>query len=405
MTRAFLIVMDSVGIGGAPDADRFFNDGVPDTGANTVGHIAEACVAGRAEDGRSGMLRVPNLDALGLGEAVRLASGLRPPGLGAVPRGLWGAATEISKGKDTPSGHWELAGVPVPWDWHYFTEKTDSFPPDLVAEVARAAGTEGILGNCHAPGTAIIERLGEEHMRTGWPICYTSADSVFQIAAHEETFGLERLLSLCREIAPRLHAMKVGRVIARPFVGQPGAFTRTPNRRDFAIAPPAPTLLDWAVSAGRVTHAIGKIGDIFSHRGVTHLHKGKGDRDLMEHLVRLGEEAEDGSLTFANFVEFDSLYGHRRDISGYARALEWFDLAAGRFLSRLGPGDLAIFTADHGNDPSWTGTDHTRERVPVLCYAPGSGACGLGQVGFSDVAASVAAHLGLRSEGPGRTFL
>ncbi len=405
MTRAFLIVMDSVGIGGAPDADRFFNDGVPDTGANTVGHIAEACVAGRAEDGRSGMLRVPNLDALGLGEAVRLASGLRPPGLGAVPRGLWGAATEISKGKDTPSGHWELAGVPVPWDWHYFTEKTDSFPPDLVAEVARAAGTEGILGNCHAPGTAIIERLGEEHMRTGWPICYTSADSVFQIAAHEETFGLERLLTLCREIAPRLHAMKVGRVIARPFVGQPGAFTRTPNRRDFAIAPPAPTLLDWAVSAGRVTHAIGKIGDIFSHRGVTHLHKGKGDRDLMEHLVRLGEEAEDGSLTFANFVEFDSLYGHRRDISGYARALEWFDLAAGRFLSRLGPGDLAIFTADHGNDPSWTGTDHTRERVPVLCYAPGSGARGLGQVGFSDVAASVAAHLGLRSEGPGRTFL
>ncbi|WBL32509.1 phosphopentomutase [Sinirhodobacter sp. HNIBRBA609] len=405
MTRAFLIVMDSVGIGGAPDAAGFFNEGRPDTGANTVGHIAQACAAGRADLGRTGPLNLPALDALGLGAAVELASGLKAPGLGALPKGIWGAATEVSKGKDTPSGHWELAGVPVPWDWHYFTEMENSFPPDLIAQVARAAGTEGILGNCHAPGTAIIERLGAEHMRSGWPICYTSADSVFQIAAHEESFGLERLLTLCKELAPTLHAMKVGRVIARPFVGAPGHFTRTPNRRDFAIAPPAPTLLDWALDAGRVTHAIGKIGDIFSHRGVTHLHKGKSDADLMEHLIRLADEAEEGSLTFANFVEFDSLYGHRRDIAGYARALEWFDAGAARFMARLRPGDLAIFTADHGNDPSWTGTDHTRERVPVLAFGPGLAPRCVGQVGFADLGATLAHHLGLTERGAGHSFL
>lgn len=402
-TRAFLVVMDSVGIGGAPDAAEFFNEERPDTGANTLGHIALACAEGRAEQGRTGPLRLPHLDALGFSAAAELASGTRPKGLGAAPRGLWGAATEVSRGKDTPSGHWELAGVPVPWDWHYFTPVENSFPPDLVAFVAGQAGTEGILGNCHAPGTAIIERLGAEHIRTGWPICYTSADSVFQIAAHEESFGLARLLQLCRDIAPRLHAMKVGRVIARPFVGRPGAFVRTPNRRDFAIAPPAPTLLDWAQGAGRTTHAIGKIGDIFSHRGVSQLHKGKNDAELMEQLHHLAEVAEPGSLTFANFVEFDSLYGHRRDISGYARALEWFDEQVGRLLRSLKPGDLALFTADHGNDPSWTGTDHTRERVPVLGW--GLGPRAVGQVGYVDVAASVTAHLGIPASGPGKSFI
>ncbi|MGD9917211.1 MAG: phosphopentomutase [Paenirhodobacter sp.] len=403
MPRAFLIVMDSVGIGGAPDAAQFFNDGLPDTGANTLGHIAAECAAGRADVGRCGPLKLPHLDALGFSAAAELASGARPAGMEATPHGLWGAASEVSRGKDTPSGHWELAGVPVPWEWHYFPEKENSFPPDLVAFVAEQAGTGGILGNCHAPGTAIIERLGAEHIASGWPICYTSADSVFQIAAHEESFGLARLLQLCRDIAPRLHAMKVGRVIARPFVGRPGSFVRTPNRRDFAIEPPRPTLLDWVEGAGRVTHAIGKIGDIFSHRGVTHLHKGKNDADLMDHLLRLGQEAEEGSLTFANFVEFDSLYGHRRDVAGYARALEWFDAAAGRFLARLRPGDLAIFTADHGNDPTWSGTDHTRERVPVLGH--GLGPKAIGQVGYVDVAASVAAHLGVPAQGPGRSFI
>jgi phosphopentomutase len=398
MNRAFLIVMDSVGIGGAPDAATF-----GDEGANTMAHIAEACAAGQAEQGRSGLLRMPVLDALGLGAALHLASGARVPGLGAVPTGLWGAATEVSRGKDTPSGHWELAGVPVPWDWSYFPDTAPAFPPEIVAEVCCLAGTAGILGNCHASGTEIIERLGPEHMRSGWPICYTSADSVFQIAAHEESFGLDRLIALCEGLAPVLHARRVGRVIARPFVGQPGSFSRTANRRDFAIAPPAPTLLDWVQEAGRPTHAIGKIGDIFSHRGIGKLHKGKDDAALFDHLDRLATEAEPGSLTFANFVEFDSLYGHRRDVSGYARALEWFDTRAGEFLARLRPGDLALFTADHGNDPTWRGTEHTRERVPVLIAGNDAGSFGL--CAFADVAASLATHLNIPAQGPGRSFL
>jgi phosphopentomutase len=391
--RAFLVVMDSVGIGSAPDADRFFNGARPDTGANTVGHIAQARP-----------LNMPNLARLGLGAAVRLASGQDAPGLMVPPQGLWGAATEISKGKDTPSGHWEIAGVPVPWDWHYFPNRTPAFPPEVTARICALAGTTGILADCHASGTQVIEDFGAEHIRTGWPICYTSVDSVLQIAAHEDHFGLDRLIALCQSLAPMLHAMRVGRVIARPFLGEhPGDFRRTGNRRDFAIAPPGRTILDIAQDEGRVTHAIGKIGDIFSHRGISHLHKGKSDADLAEHLARLGKEAEPGSLTFANFVEFDTNFGHRRDISGYAAQLEWFDGIAGRFMASLRPGDLAIFTADHGNDPSWQGTDHTRERVAVL----GHGLCAkaVGLVGFSDIGASVLAHLGLPPPDHGRSFL
>jgi phosphopentomutase len=396
--RAFLIVMDSVGCGGAPDAEAF-----GDEGANTLAHIAAACAAGRADTGRAGPLRAPVLDRLGLGTAVRLASGDATPGLDAEPAGRWGAATEVSRGKDTPSGHWELAGVPVPWDWTLFPDRVPAFPDDLVAEVCRLAGSAGILGNCHASGVPVIERFGAEHLATGWPICYTSADSVFQIAAHEERFGLDRLIALCRSLAPTLHAMKVGRVIARPFTGTPGDFRRTANRRDFALAPPAPTLLDWVAEAGRATHAVGKIGDIFSMQGIGRLHKGDSDAALFELLLALADRAELGSLTFANFVEFDSLYGHRRDVAGYARALEWFDARAGDFLARLRPGDLALFTADHGNDPTWPGSDHTRERVPVLAAGAGTGSLGL--VAFADVASSIAAHLGLPARGPGRSFL
>ncbi|RRH76929.1 phosphopentomutase [Falsigemmobacter faecalis] len=398
MARAFLIVMDSVGIGGAPDA-AFFGD----EGANTLLHIAQACAEGRADQGRSGPLKMPVLDALGLGRAVHLACGSAAPGLVAQPEGRWGAATEVSRGKDTPSGHWELAGLPVPFEWTYFPDETPAFPPDLVAKVCEIAGTAGILGNCHSSGLRILSELAGEHLRTGWPICYTSADSVFQIAAHEEHFGLERLLKLCEDLAPWLHERGVGRVIARPFLGGAEDFRRTPNRRDYAITPPGPTLLDAVSDAGRVTHAIGKIGDIFSMRGVSHLHKGKSDADLADHLIRLADEAEEGALIFANFVEFDTLYGHTRDVAGYARALEWFDARAGAFLARLRPGDLAIFTADHGNDPTFRGTEHTRERVPVLCAGAGAGA--IGQCGFVDVAASVAAHFGVKTPGPGRSFL
>ena len=393
MTRAFLVVMDSAGIGGAPDAGEFYNGDRPDTGANTLGHIAEACAAGEAEDGRSGPLRVPHMDALGLGAAVELASGVRPPGLDSEPDGMWGAATEVSRGKDTPSGHWELAGLPVPWDWHYFTDEEQSFPKELVAQVCELAGVAGILGNCHAPGTAIIDRLGAEHLRSGWPICYTSVDSVFQIAAHEEAFGLERLLKLCANLAPVLHQMRVGRVIARPFVGDADSgFKRTTNRRDFAIAPPGPVLTNWVQDAGRKVHAVGKVGDIFSMQGIDELYKGS-DAELMGHLGRLVDTAEDGSLTFANFVEFDSLYGHRRDVAGYARALEWFDAEIGALIGRLEPDDMLVLSADHGNDPTWVGSDHTRERVPVLIAGQGEGE--LGQIGFVDVATLVARHLGV----------
>ncbi len=396
MSRAFLVVLDSVGCGGAPDAAEF-----GDEGANTLAHIAQACADGRAEDGRSGLLRVPHLDALGLGAAVRLASGADTPGLEAVPKGLWGAATEVSRGKDTPSGHWELAGLPVPWDWHYFPETDPCFPEDLVERVKQAAGTAGILGNRHASGTLIIEDEAEAHIKTGWPICYTSADSVFQIAAHEDHFGLQRLLDLCASLAPILHDMRVGRVIARPFKGENGQWTRTANRKDFAIKPPAPTLCDAVQDAGRKVHAIGKIGDIFSGRGIDSMVKGP-DTDLMNHLADAVADQPIGSLTFANFVEFDSIYGHRRDPSGYARHLEWFDDCLSPILQAMRPGDLMVFTADHGNDPTWRGTDHTRERVPVVC-AGLKGEAGL--IAFADVAASICAHLGVPKVGPGRSFL
>jgi len=389
MPRAFLVVMDSVGIGGAPDADAYFNGDVPDTGANTLGHIIAACAAGEAEDGRSGPLAIPTLSAMGVHEVMSLANG--------APAGatLSGAATEISRGKDTPSGHWELAGVPVPWDWHYFANTNPAFPSGLTQTVCAAAGTDGILGNCHASGTEIIARQGQEHMRTGWPICYTSADSVFQIAAHEAHFGLDRLLQLCATLAPILHRMRVGRVIARPFVGEPGQFSRTANRKDYAIAPPAPVLSNWVQNAGRSVYGIGKVGDIFSMQGFDEVRKGT-DTALMTHLSDLVDNAEDGSLTFANFVEFDSLFGHRRDVAGYARHLEWFDTEIGNLRARLRSGDLLVLTADHGNDPTWLGTDHTRERVPVL--VAGYDGAPLGLMGFVDVAALVAWHLGVSPE-------
>ncbi|MEP5728278.1 MAG: phosphopentomutase [Sulfitobacter sp.] len=393
MPRAFLVVMDSVGIGGAPDADQYFNGSVPDTGANTLGHVAQATMKGEADEGRQGPLMITHLVSLGMANAMGLASGtaLEPTGAD----GAWGAATEVSKGKDTPSGHWELAGLPVPWDWHYFENTVPAFPAGLSAFVAEKAGVEGILGDCFASGTTIISELGQRHMETGWPICYTSADSVFQIAAHEESFGLERLLNLCEAVAPRLHEMKVGRVIARPFVGQAGAFERTVNRRDYAITPPERVLSNWVQDAGRRVYGVGKIGDIFSMQGIDEVRKGD-DATLMHHLGDLVDEAEDGSLTFANFVEFDSLYGHRRDVSGYARHLEWFDAQIGLLTQRLRPGDIMVLTADHGNDPTWVGTDHTRERVPVLVagMAPRS----LGLIGFRDVAALIAQHLGVAAE-------
>ena len=402
MARAFLIVLDSVGCGGAPDADKFFNGTVPDTGANTLGHIIEACEHGKADDGRSGPLHIPNLESLGLIEAVNLASGIGLAPSEQPLKGRWAAATEVSLGKDTPSGHWELAGVPVPWEWHYFPDKTPAFPDEITELVKSLAGVSGILGNCHASGTQIIDDLGQAHMQSGWPICYTSADSVFQIAAHEDTFGRERLLDLCRTLAPHLHKLNVGRVIARPFTGEEGSFKRTAHRKDFAMAAPSPTLCDWVHDSGGNVHAIGKICDIFSMRGIDTYVKGP-DSLLMEDLHAQFANAPNASLTFANFVEFDTHYGHRRDVAGYARALEWFDTELAKLLSALKPDDVLIITADHGNDPTWIGTDHTRERVPVLVAGAGHGK--IGHIGFQDVATSLAVHLNLQTKGEGVSFL
>ncbi|MFS4438486.1 phosphopentomutase [Paracoccaceae bacterium GXU_MW_L88] len=396
MTRAFVVVLDSVGAGGAPDAADF-----GDEGANTLGHIHAACAAGEAEEERSGPLRLPNLARLGLWNAVEAASGYRGD-VAEAPEGFWAAATEHSNGKDTPSGHWELAGLPVPFDWYYFPQEVPAFPASLTDALIEKADLPGIIGNKHASGTNIIDELGEEHIRTGKPICYTSTDSVFQIAAHEAHFGLERLYQLCEIAAEMLHPLKVGRVIARPFVGENGEFTRTPNRHDYAITPPGRTICDAVIEGGGRTIAIGKIRDIFAGKGISEVLKGKDDMALFDQLLVQAETAESGDFVFTNLVEFDSLYGHRRDVSGYARALEAFDARLPELTAKLKTGDLLIITADHGNDPTWRGTDHTRERVPVI----GLGAAGaFGIINFADVGQTVARHLGLSPLDHGESFL
>lgn len=399
MARAFLFVMDSVGVGGAPDAAAF-----GDEGADTFGHIAAACAAGRADRGRAGALKTPNLDTLGLGAASAHSTGRLPPGLGGKS-GCWAVGREVSNGKDTPSGHWELSGVPVPFDWGYFPEEIPAFPADLIAELETKADLPGVLGQKHSNGLAIVSEFAEDHISTGKPIVYTSADSVFQIAAHEDHFGLERLYKVCQVARDLLYPLNIGRVIARPFIGHDGVWSRTANRRDYSIAPPEPTLCDRVVAAGGRTIAIGKIGDIFAHRGISEVRKGPDDMALFDRALDALDDAKDGDFVFANFVEFDSLYGHPRDVPGYARALEQFDKRLPEALSKLRSGDLLIITADHGNDPTWTGNDHTREQVPVLCAGRGLADRAIGVVGFADVGETLAAHLGLDPGRHGKTFL
>ena len=387
MPRVFLVVMDSVGIGGAPDADKYFNGDVSDFGSNTVLHIAEHMKK------KGSPLNLPHLNALGLGSAIYHSVGIEHPNLPIDKEANWAVGKECSMGKDTPSGHWELAGLPVTWDWHYFKSKTNSFPDEIISAICRIAQVDGILGNKHASGLKIIEEFGQSHVETSMPICYTSADSVFQIAAHETAFGLDRLYSLCDTLAPIIHNLNVGRVIARPFVGSKSeGWKRTKNRRDYAMLPPGSVLIDWVKASGGKTYAIGKIGDIFSMRNIDYNFTGT-DRDLMDHLRKQIDSAEDGSLIFANFVEFDSLFGHRRDPTGYAKALEWFDNEIASVVRNLLEDDLLIITADHGNDPTWSGTDHTREQVPILI----KGKADLIQSGieFGDVAKLALKHLGL----------
>lgn len=400
MARAFVFVLDSFGIGGAADAAEF-----GDEGANTFAHIADACRNGQADRVglRSGALIVPNMKAMGLAQAAHIASGydFELAGTSLLPSSFNGAAQEISNGKDTPSGHWEIAALPMRFGWGRFPDTVPAFPPALTEAMIREGSVPGILGNCHSDGMSVIEAFGVEHIATGKPICYTSVDSVLQIAAHEVHFGLERLYAFCKVVRRLCDPLKIGRVIARPFLGEtPETFKRTPNRRDYAVSPPEPTLLDRITRGqGRVL-AVGKIGDIFAHRGVTKLRKAAGNMAMFDQALEAMNEADDGDFVFANFVDFDSEFGHRRDPAGYAAALEAFDRRVPEALALLKKGDMFVLTADHGNDPTWRGTDHTRERIPLIGLAPGlaGGSVGL-RATFADIGETVAEHLGI---GPGK---
>jgi phosphopentomutase len=402
MARAFLLVMDSVGIGGAPDARAF-----GDVGSNTFGHIAEWCADGRADIAsissqafvRKGALSIPFLEKLGLGLAAKMACGKLPDGLSPSPDilGQYGSAAELSSGKDTISGHWEMAGLPVTFDWGYFLDKKDSFPKALLDDLIAQGGLPGVLGNCHASGTTIIAQLGAEHIESGKPIVYTSADSVIQIAAHEKHFGLDRLLALCKIARTLVDPYNIGRVIARPFAGDsPDNFARTTNRHDYAVPPIGPTLLDRVIATGGEVYAVGKVSDIFAGRGISHKLPASGHAALMEATLKAAAQAKDGDLIFTNFVNFDMDFGHRRNVPGYANALEEFDPMLEAFAQTLRPDDLVIITADHGNDPSWPGNDHTREQVPVLAFGANikPGARGP-HTGFTVIADQIAAHLEL----------
>ena len=405
MSRALLLVLDSLGCGGAADAAAF-----GDAGADTFGHIVEACAEGRGNrDGlRQGPLRIPFLSAHGLGLAAQASRGKPLPGLEppAQALGLWGHAVETSQGKDTPSGHWEIAGAPADFAWGYFPDTQPSFPPALTRALIAEGALPGILGDRHASGTDIIEELGVEHMRSGKPIVYTSVDSVLQIAAHEESFGLDRLYGLCHLARRLCDPLKIGRVIARPFVGDaPGAFHRTPHRKDFAMPPTMGNLFDRAAEAGRPVISIGKIGDIFAHRHTGEEIKGAGNMDLFDKTLAALERLPDGGLIFANYLDLDTEFGHRRDVPGAGACLEAFDARMAELAMRLRPGDLVIFTGDHGNDPTWRGTDHTREHVPVLAFGPGIGNGSIGaRATFADIGASVAVHLGLAAPIAGRPW-
>lgn len=345
--RVFLIVLDSVGCGYLQDADKF-----GDIGADTLHHIAE-----RIPD-----FNLPNLFKLGLSNILKIKDVSHPNNIA----GIYGKMAEKSAGKDTPSGHWEIAGLILDKP---FPTYPDGFPEDLLKKFMEVTGVKGYLGNKAASGTEIIKELGEEHIKTGYPIVYTSADSVFQIAAHEEIIPVEKLYEICektRQILKGEH--NIGRVIARPFIGSPGNFTRTERRKDFSLSPPEDTLLDKIKNAGMDVIAIGKIEDIFNGKGITKsIHTGNNTEGIKV-LSELMENSNINGLIFTNLVDFDMLYGHRRDVEGYYKALVEFDNALGEYMKKLKETDIMFITADHGNDPTFKGTDHTREYVPILGY-------------------------------------
>lgn len=405
MKRAVILVMDSLGIGASADANLY-----GDEGTDTLGHIAKACADGLADvsDVRQGQLKIPHLTRLGIVAAHQLSTGSLLAGAGEdiSVEAAFGYAIEQSKDKDTPSGHWEMAGVPVPFKWGTFPKTQPCFPDDLIQNFIKQADLPGILGNCHASGTEIIKQLGEEHIKTGKPICYTSADSVFQIAAHEHHFGLERLLEISKTAKTLVDDLNITRVIARPFVGETADnFQRTSNRKDLTTPPIADTLLDQLTQAGGQVVSVGKISDIFAGRGITSCVKAKDNMGLFDAMLESLQNAVDNTLVFVNFVDFDSHYGHRRDVAGYAKALEDFDARLPELEALMQSGDVALITADHGCDPTHPGSDHTREHVPVLFFGPNVKAQNIGaRASFADMGQTLATHFGIEPLAHGQSI-
>ncbi|MBL4942527.1 MAG: phosphopentomutase [Colwellia sp.] len=416
MARAIILVLDSFGVGFSNDAAKF-----GDVGANTFISIAKYYLKEQNK-----VIHLPNLGALGLHELSKQASSdeiwqefkqdlstanfdfndfyIKPK------KGAFGFMDEISTGKDTPSGHWEMTGVPVLFDWDYFSNKKASFSNELITAINDKTGFSGLLGNCHASGTDIINALGHEHIKTGLPICYTSADSVFQVAAHEEHFGLDNLYRYCEQVRALLSEsdFNIGRVIARPFLGDNDSsdFERTGNRRDYSVLPPSTTVLEKITQAGGQVISVGKIADIFAHQGITEKTKATGIDALVDATITHIKKAEDNSLIFTNLVNFDQDYGHRRDAIGYAQALESFDKRLPEIYTAMNDDDILFLTADHGCDPTWPGNDHTREFVPLLGYHHGVQSVDLGQrATFADLGQTLAELFNVEPMAYGTSFL
>ncbi|MFN8769284.1 MAG: phosphopentomutase [Neisseriaceae bacterium] len=387
--RAIIIVLDSFGIGCLPDSKKF-----GDYGSNTLGHIDEYAYKNNIS------FQIPNLLSLGLGAAYYEVNNKKL----FIDKndynrltGYYGACKEVSSGKDTTSGHWEIAGLPVLFDWGYFTDLENSFPKELLAKIVEQTQISGYLGNCHASGTEIIKNLGMEHIKTGKPIFYTSADSVFQIACHEKYFGLERLYEVCHIVRKLIDPYNIARVIARPFIGEsPETFLRTGNRRDYSVIPHGKTLLDRCKDSGGDVIAIGKIGDIYTHMGTTHEIHASGLQELCDETIKsMKAYTKDKAIIMTNLVDFDMQYGHRRDTLGYKNALEYFDMRLPEIISYLSEDDILVLTADHGCDPTWHGSDHTREHIPFLMYHNGENKnIGIRDT-YADIGQTVATHLGL----------
>ena len=389
MTRVFILMMDSFGIGGAPDAAKF-----NDEGADTFGHIADTFPN----------LKVPNLVKLGLVKAANAASGssrsLSDEGAKINIPSCYGHSIEKSMAKDTSSGHWEIAGVPIEKPWGYFKPDYPSFPEELINKICARANLKGILGNKAASGTEIIKELGEQHIKSGLPICYTSVDSCFQVAAHEKYFGLQKLYDFCQIAFEEIKPYNIARIIARPFEGEtPDDFYRTKNRHDYSVNPPQPTLLDVVKNSGREVIGIGKISDIYAGCGISKKILASGHEELWNKTIETSKTASNQSLIFTNFVDFDMVYGHRRNTKGYAEALEYFDSRLPEFAKTMQKDDVAFIVADHGNDPTAKGTDHTREQIPILMFGHNITPHYLGQrQTFADVGQTIAEIFGLKLE-------